>query len=137
MTKVSSRELDAILRSRVSSRYFEIGDRIVAAIPELAGVLEEYVAEWKGMDIEPGPINICDEVLIPFVERCLQDVETSASSLQRAFTFIEELASDDEAEIRDVAQVAVNSLAGNANLDRVAPLIGPRMHEMLRISVSA
>lgn len=107
---------------------------MVSAIPELAGALEEYIADWDGMDVDPGPINITDEVLIPFVERCLRDVEASTSSLQRAFRFIEELASDEDAEIRDVAQVAVNSLSENANLDRVAFLIGPKMREMLRIS---
>jgi hypothetical protein len=134
VTKMTPKELDEFLRARVSARYFEIGDRLAEAVPELAGPLEECIADWGETGVEPGPINITDEVLVPSVERWLQDEKVSSSSLNRALRFIEELASDDDPQIREVAQVVVNSLSGNANLNRVQDRIGPKMHAMLEIS---
>ena len=129
MTKLSSSDVDKILRSRVSPRYFEVGDRMVAALPELSADLEDYYANWKVAG-EPGAINLTDEILVPFVGKCLEE-GGAEEILGRAFGFVEELASDLEAEIRDVAQEVVNCLASNPSFVGATALLGPKTRTML------
>ena len=99
-----------------------------AALPELSADLEDYYANWK-VPGEPGAINLTDEILVPFVGKC---VDGSAEEvLGRAFGFVEELASDPEAEIREVAQEVVNYLASNPGFVGATALLGPKTRAML------
>lgn len=125
-------QAEAVLRSRVSPRYFDVGDRMVDAIPELSAAFEDYVANWKAPG-SPGAINLTDALLVPFVEAILED-ESRAGVLQRALNFIEELASDPEGEIREVAQEAVNCLAPNRKFVQAIPLMGAKTQQLLQRS---
>jgi hypothetical protein len=125
-------QAEQILRSRVSPRYYEVGDRMVEAIPELSAVFEDYVADWKAPGA-PGAINLTDELLVPFVEELLED-ESRVGVLQRALNFIEDLASDPESEIREVAQETVNCLAPNRKFLEAVPLMGAKTQQLLERS---
>jgi hypothetical protein len=121
----------------VSARYFEIGDRMAAALPELADEIAQLSGDYEAnLGSGPGPINLIDEVLTPAMRTWLADAAACEASLRRAFGFLEELAADPEAEIREVAQITANCLAGAPRLDRAAAWIGPRMREMFQRSRS-
>jgi len=126
--KFSPSQVHEILKSRVSPRYFEIGDRMVDALPELSSALEDYFASWK-LEGEPGPINLTDEILLPFVEKRLEE-QGSEEVLGRAFEFIEQLAADPEAEIREVAAEIVSCLAPHPKFRDAVSVMGPRTREM-------
>ena len=131
-SRMTPEQADGILRSRVSPRYFEVGDRMVDAIPELSAAFEDYVAAWKAPGT-PGAINLTDELLVPFVEEILED-ESRAGVLQRALNFIEDLASDPEAEIREVAQETVNCLAPNRKFIGASHRMGAKTQQLLQRS---
>lgn len=105
---------------------------MVAALPELSAAHEDFLEFWGPGD-PPGAINFTDNVLVPFVEELLED-EERGEVLRRAFAFIEELASDPGADIREAAQVAVNCLTPNKKFLAATYLMGPKMQEMVRIS---
>ena len=132
-TRLRPEQVDQILRSRVSARYFEVGDWMIAALPELSAVFEDYLANW-GSGPAPGAINIADEIFVPFVEQILQD-DGKEELLARALSFIETLAADPEAEIREVAQETVNSLAPSARFLRARSRMGVKTQELFRRSV--
>lgn len=95
-----------------------------ATLPETSSALEDYRANWH-LDVEPGAINRSDEVLVPFVENCLEK-DCADDLLRRMFAFIEELASDPEAEIREAAQQTVDCLAPNPSFRKEKRLMGPK-----------
>ena len=128
----TSEKVDEILRSMVSPRYFEIGDRMVAMLPELSAAREEFVEWWKPGS--PGPINLIDELLTPFIRELLKD-QSREDVLRRAFVFIEELASDPDADIREVAQETIDCIVSDEGFFDAMPLMGPKMREMVRTSI--
>ena len=115
-----------------SLSYYQVGERIVAALPELAPAFESCLEDWQP-DL-PGAVNIADDVLTPALDRWLEAEDDDV--LQRAFGVIEELATDADPDIRDAVQVGVvNWIAQDSQWVHVAKLfMGPRTREMLEKS---
>ena len=111
-------------------RLDEVGERMIVALPELTKSFEDYCEEWR--DDLPGAYNIACDVLMPAASAWLENVATEPL-LKRLFSFVEELASDLDQDVRDFAQEGIiNALAQNEKWVEAAKLyMGPRTLWML------
>src|SRR5262245_1420168 len=116
-----------------SVAYYQVGERIIAALPELAEAFESYLEQWQP-DL-PGAVNVADDVLTPALDRWLE-ADSDEDLLRRAFGVIEELATDPDANIRDAIQVGVvNWISQDSQWLRVGRrFMGPKTREMLEKS---
>lgn len=118
-----------LLRERVPVRYFEVGDRMLQLLPELAHAVAAFKSEWSLPD-PPGPINLIDAIFVPYMESWLADV-TSQDVVERAIDFLEELASDQDSSIREISQIAINQLADAVNFRQVVERRGGSVRTLL------
>lgn len=109
--------------------YYQVGERIVTALPELSEAFERCLEDWQP-DL-PGAVNVADDVLTPALDRWLDADEEDV--LRRAFAVVEDLATDEDPDIRDAMQVGVvNWIAQDAKWVRVAKrFMGPATLGML------
>jgi hypothetical protein len=116
-----------------SIAYYQVGERIVAALPELTDAFESCLEQWRPE--LPGAVNVADDVLTPALDRWLES-DSDEDLLRRAFGVIEELAADPDLDIRDAVQVGVvNWIAQDPQWVSVAErFMGPKTREMLERS---
>jgi hypothetical protein len=109
--------------------YYQIGERIVASLPELTDAFHACLDRWSPE--LPGAVNVIDEVFTPALDRWLDRAEDEL--LHRAFDLIEDLASDANVDIRDAVQVGVvNWIAQDVHwLQRAKQFMGPATLNLL------
>jgi hypothetical protein len=77
---------------------------MIEALPELRAKYEAELARWD--DAPPGMYNIYDNVLVPHLIRLLE-VGTDAKGLERLFSLIETLATQEDVRVRELVSISV------------------------------
>ena len=106
---------------RLSSE--NVGEELVAAVPELHSAYDAELAWWGGDD--PGDHNLFMNVVNPYLWDALQE-RGSGDDLDRLFAFIERMAVEDES-LENVVQVTICERLGDEKqvLARARRLMGP------------
>jgi hypothetical protein len=102
----------------------DLAARVAEALPELRPRLDEVLTYWH--DEEPGLHVLVGETLNPWLVAELA-VPANDETLRRAFAFVEELATTDDA-LENVVCVTVCAQLGDdsALLERARPMMGER-----------
>jgi hypothetical protein len=106
----------------------------------VSGLLEDFpelqpAYEWETRAGEEGAYVIFDDVVWPYVEDLLSDASPEPSqALRRLFRFLEELASADNRDLRDlVAESIIEQLkADPTRMKRARAVMGPSTRELAR-----
>ncbi len=88
--------------------YDNLNSKLVEAVPELLPGYETEVRSetWADDDEGPGPHIIFADVLCPYVKSLARSGNES-DVLRRIFNFLEQLASQDDADVRNVVGASV------------------------------
>jgi hypothetical protein len=108
-------------------------ERLAEAIPELRAALDRELLWWSGDAAAPPQHIIFGSVLVPFLVDKLRAGQEDDEAVQRAFTFVERLATcgDDEAANLVYATIAAELGDDRVVLQRARRVMGP---ETLRLS---
>ena len=132
MISGSSRGIPPEPGSRERELYLAFGERLIAAFPELSEPYKAFL-DWWGEGL-PGPINVSDEILLPYIRERLE--KGTISEMKRVFVFLEDLATDLESQFVETAQEIIDSLAHEEAFLKQRDLVGQNTRKLLERSGS-
>jgi hypothetical protein len=113
------------------AKYRSVNEALVRAVPELKERYEHETAEWGE---EMGSHVIYGTILNPYLERLLAADDEDKEALKRIFDFLEEIASDPDPYVSEVATTTVAECLEETEdrLNRARPYLGPVMAQYAR-----
>jgi hypothetical protein len=98
-------------------RYADMSGWLIEEFPELEAKYDSELEWWR--DEQPGPHIVFGDIFVPYLRSKLRAKDEEF--LQRAFRFLEELASSDDVRVREVVAFSVcEPIAGDADAAEVA-----------------